>query len=173
MQISTILSILVLASIEGRSIHGRGQGQTVRRTQPNIQLYSMETGRHLIISKRRISSTKKSNSKLAEIQFVSVSSSEFVIKGTQTGLYLSKAASGRSKTVGQRLKAVNDLEKATRFSEELIQENQFNKYRLGDNKDCHLALRRNGKPKISCRDQGNFAFLPRRVHQRVQRGKSF
>ena len=170
MQISTILSILVLVSIEGRSIHGRGQGQTVRRTQPNIQLYSMETGRHLIISKRRISSTRKSNSKLAEIQFVSVSSSEFVIRGTQTGLYLS---SGRSKTVGQRLKAVNDLEKATRFSEELIQENQFNKYRLGDNKDCHLAIRRNGKPKISCRDQGNFAFLPRRVHQRVQRGKSF
>ena len=168
MQFSTIITFLVLAS-EGRSIHARGQGQTVRRIQPNIQLYSMETGRHLIISKRRITSTKKSNSKLAEIQFVSVSSSEFVIKGTQTGLYLSKG----SKNVGQKLKAVTDLEKATRFSEELIQENQFNKYRLGDNKDCHLAIRRNGKPKISCRDQGNFAFLPRRVHQRIQRGQSF
>ena len=141
----------------------QSEGRFIRRSQSNVQLYSMETGRHLVISNKRISSTKRTNSPLAEIQFISVSSSEFVIKGTQTGLYVSESNK-------RRLKTVSDPKKATRFSEELIRENHFNKYTLGSDKDCHLTIRRNGTPKISCRAKDNAAFLPRRVHQRVHRG---
>ena len=57
-----------------------------RHFQPTVQLYSMETGRHLAISPRRVGSTKKPNSKLAEIEMISVSGSEFILKGSQTGL---------------------------------------------------------------------------------------
>ena len=86
-------------------------GRSLRRTQPKVALYSMETGRHLAISHRRIGSTKKSNSVLAEIEMISVSGSQFIIRGSQTGLYVSGS---------RKLKVSQDENQATLFSEELI-----------------------------------------------------
>ena len=57
-----------------------------RHIQQTVQLYSTDTGRHLAISPRRVGSTKKTNSKLAEIEMISVSGSEFISKGSQTGV---------------------------------------------------------------------------------------
>ena len=137
-----------------------------RHIQQTVQLYSMETGRHLAISPRRVGSTKKTNSKLAEIEMISVSGSEFILKGSQTGLFVSNAA--------RRLRVTHDKESATRFSEELIESNQYSKYKIA-NSNCFLTVRKNGKTQISCKEtQSNTSFLPRRVHQRkVSRGQKF
>ena len=137
-----------------------------RHIQPTVQLYSMETGRHLAISPRRVGSTKKTNSKLAEIEMISVSGSEFILKGSQTGLFVSNAA--------RRLRVTHDQESATKFSEELIESNQYSKYKIS-NSNCFLMVRKNGKTQISCKEtQSNISFLPRRVHQRkVSRGQKY
>ena len=137
-----------------------------RHIQQTVQLYSMETGRHLAISPRRVGSTKKTNSKLAEIEMISVSGSEFILKGSQTGLFVSNAA--------RRLRVTHDKENATKFSEELIESNQYSKYKIA-NSNCFLTVRKNGKTQISCKEtQSNTSFLPRRVHQRkVSRGQKF
>ena len=140
-------------------------GRSLRRTQPKVALYSMETGRHLAISHRRIGSTKKSNSVLAEVEMISVSGSQFIIRGSQTGLYISG---------NRKLKVSQDKNQATLFSEELIESNQFSSYKIASEnstKDCFLMMRKNGKPKISCHQKTsktikNISFLPRRVHQR-------
>ena len=138
-------------------------GRFLRRTQPKVALYSMETGRHLAISHRRIGSTKKSNSVLAEIEMISVSGSQFIIRGSQTGLYVSG---------NRKLKVSQDQNQATLFSEELIESNQFSRYKIAsETRDCFLMMRKNGKPKISCHQKTsktikNISFLPRRVHQR-------
>ena len=140
--------------------------RSLRRTRPKVSLYSMETGRHLAISHRRIGSTKKSNSVLAEIEMISVSGSQFIIRGSQTGLYISG---------NRKLKVSQDEAQATLFSEELIESNQFSSYKIvsenstkNANRDCFLMMRKNGKPKISCNSKTikNISFLPRRVHQR-------
>ena len=137
-----------------------------RHIQQTVQLYSMETGRHLAISPRRVGSTKKTNSKLAEIEMISVSGSEFILKGSQTGLFVSNAA--------RRLRVTHDQESATRFSEELIESNQYSKYKIA-NSNCFLTVRKNGKTQISCKEtQSNTSFLPRRIHQKkVFRGQKF
>ena len=126
----------------------------------------METGRHLAISPRRVGSTKKTNSKLAEIEMISVSGSEFILKGSQTGLFVSNAA--------RRLRVTHDQESATKFSEELIESNQYSKYKIS-NSNCFLMIRKNGKAKISCKEaQSNISFLPRKIHQKkVSRGQKF
>ena len=142
--------------------------RSLRRTQPKVALYSMETGRHLAISHRRIGSTKKSNSVLAEIEMISVSGSQFIIRGSQTGLYISGS---------RKLKVSQDENQATLFSEELIESNQFSSYKIASGnstKECFLMMRKNGKPKISCHQKTsktikNISFLPRRVHQRKTR----
>ena len=109
-----------------------------RHIQPTIQLYSMETGRHLAISPRRVSSTKKPNSKLAEIEMISVSGSEFMLKGSQTGLFVSNS--------GRRLRVTPDMEKGTKFSEELIETSQYSKYKISDS-NCFLMIRKKWKNK--------------------------
>ena len=137
--------------------------RSLRRTQPKIALYSMETGRHLAISHQHIGSTRKSNSALAEIEMISVSGSQFIIRGSQTGLYISG---------NRKLKVSQDENQATLFSEELIESNQFSSYKIASskksNRDCFLMMRKNGKPKITCNSKTvkNISFLPRRVHQR-------
>ena len=137
-----------------------------RHIQPTVQLYSMETGRHLAISPRRLGSTKKPNSKLAEIEIISVSGSEFMLKGSQTGLFVSNS--------GRRLRVTPDMEKGTKFSEELIETNQYSKYKISDS-NCFLMIRKNGKTKISCKEtEPNTSFLPRRIHQKkISRGQKF
>ena len=137
-----------------------------RHIQQKVQLYSMETGRHLAISPRRVGSTKKTNSKLAEIEMIAVSGSEFIIKGTQTGLFVSNT--------GRRLQVSPDEKLATKFSEELIQTSQYSKYKISDS-NCFLMVRKNGKTKISCTQLKNASFLPRRVHRRKSpsRGQKF
>ena len=135
-----------------------------RHVQPKVRLYSMETGRHLAISHRRIGSTRKSNSVLAEIEMISVSGSEFIIKGSQTGLFIQAA--------NRKLKLTGNKEQATLFSEELIESNQFNKYKISQSDNCFLTMRKNGKPKISCtKNVGNISFLPRKVHRQNNRGQ--
>ena len=137
-----------------------------RHVQPKVQLYSMETGRHLAISHRRIGSTRKSNSVLAEIEMISVSGSEFIIKGSQTGLFIQAANNKRA------LKLTEHKDQATVFLEELIESNQFNKYKISQSDNCFLTMRKNGKPKISCtKNVGNISFLPRKVHRRNHRGQ--
>ena len=137
-----------------------------RHIQPTVQLYSMETGRHLSISSRRVGSTKKPNSKLAEIEMISVSGSEFMLKGSQTGLFVSNS--------GRRLRVTPDKENATKFSEELIETNQYSKYKISES-NCFLMVRKNGKTKISCKDtESNTSFLPRRIHtKKISRGQKF
>ena len=84
-----------------------------------------------------------SNSKLAEIEIISVSGSEFILKGSQTGLFVSNAA--------RRLRVTHDKESATKFSEELIESNQYSKYKIA-NSNCFLTVRKNGKTQISCKE---------------------
>ena len=134
-----------------------------RHIQQTVQLYSTDTGRHLAISPRRVGSTKKTNSKLAEIEMISVSGSEFILKGSQTGLLVSHS--------GKRLRVTHDKENATKFSEELIEPNQYSKYKISQS-NCFLVVRKNGKTKISCKETQSNTFLPRRVHQKkVSRGQ--
>ena len=137
-----------------------------RHIQQTVQLYSMDTGRHLAISPRRVGSTKKTNSKLAEIEIISVSGSEFVLKGSQTGLFVSNS--------DKKLRVTHDKENATKFSEELIESNQYSKYKISYS-NCFLMVRKNGKTKISCKEtQSNTSFLPRRIHhKKVSRGQKF
>ena len=142
--------LIVLSACSARSL--------TRHIQQTVQLYSMETGRHLAISPRRVGSTRKTNSKLAEIEMIAVSGSEFTIKGTQTGLFVSNT--------GRRLQVTPEQDRATRFSEEIIQTSQYSKYKISDS-NCFLMVRKNGKTKISCKQtDANTSFLPRRVHQK-------
>ena len=153
------IMLIVLSVCSARSLS--------RHIQQKVQLYSMETGRHLAISPRRVSSTKKTNSNLAEIEMIAVSGSEFILKGSRTGLFVSNT--------GRRLQVTPDAKKATKFSEELIETNQFSKYKISQS-NCFLMVRKNGKTKISCNEnQSNTSFLPRRVHQKkfVSRGQKF
>ena len=142
-----------------------------RHVQPKVQLYSMETGRHLAISHRRIGSTRKSDSVLAEIEMISISGSEFIIKGTTTGLYIATTQATQA-SKQRKLKLTGEKEQATVFEEELIASNQFNKYKISQSDDCFLTMRKNGKPKISCtKNVKNISFLPRKVHRRNYRGQ--
>ena len=142
---------------------------TVRRVTPAVKLYSMG-GHHLSISHSgRVSATRKVSSPLADLQMISVGSSEFIIRGLHTGLYITKSTRRNSK-----LKSTSDPAKAVKFSEEVISENRFNKYKIGQN--CHLSIKRNGKSRISCRKNEptpNYSILPRKTHQRVHRGSRF
>jgi len=51
----------------------------------------------------------------------------------------------------RRLRVTHDKESATKFSEELIESNQYSKYKIA-NSNCFLTVRKNGKTQISCKE---------------------
>ena len=163
MQIITFIIMTKIATY-ARSISRKSQNQ-----KP-VQLYAY-AGRHLtIFGSGRVSSTWSTTSPYAQVQLVPVGTGEFVIQGELTGLYISVPKTPRPNAT-LRLKGVMEKENATRFSEELIRENYFNKYFVKNDKNCTLVMKKSGKVGILCtkydtkrRNVNQAAFLPRKVH---------
>ena len=143
----------------------------ITRQEPEpVKIYSIR-GRHLtILSNGRVGSTNEINSLSSNVKIIPKGKNEFTIQSQLNGLFISASTNGR-------LRAVLDQDKATHFTEENIQANSFNAYKLASNSKCTLIMRKNGKLRISCNQQvrtSQVSFLRRKIHQnRLNRGGHF
>ena len=123
-----------------------------------VQVYS-KTGQFMTIrNSGRIAPARKRSSILSLIQKESVGVNQFSIRGVSTGLYAKINNHGKLRTVAHK-------NQATKFSEELLDENNFISFRLADKPKCHLKVSKNSY-KVTCKswEIEKISFLSRRAH---------
>ena len=135
---------------------------SIRRTQKNpiVRLYSSKTGRHLTINNERVSSTEEISNEYSEIRFVQTGLNQFAIQGVKTGIFIKRSSNRRA------LKVTTKIEKAAIFTQKDNSNDNFSVFQLVKVEKCKLIIKNNGKPSISCNDNRNDSFLPRRAHHK-------
>ena len=114
----------------------------------------------MTINNERVSSTEEISNEYSEIRFVQTGLNQFAIQGVKTGIFIKRFSNRRA------LKVTTKIEKAAIFTQKDNSNDNFSVFQLVKVEKCKLIIKNNGKPSISCNDNRNDSFLPRRAHHK-------